>query len=313
MGLLDDLFGLVAPPEEPDPREVLANRLIDQGHATVEEMMTAAYGVWPPKGLDIAPGAFLARPVTLKLTDLPVSGYIEEKERIVHINRDAIIARYSPVHPTLGHEGFHMLQYDYGLRAEELFGPAAAQLQGGLPLSCDSIAEKLTSFDRTQPHEEFNKAARKNARNVELAHLDTGRELQARLHVVMAEAYQDWQDMPQTKEELWMLLQSSYIQPPEAVAAQLKALPEDARARKFIHRRGYEQSRREVKAVDEVRMFLATLSDAGRAMFWRETAPALYADMIEMYGDRKGRERFGLGPNVTGQVQRAARKNGPGA
>ena len=277
-----------------DPREEMANQLLLRGHADMKEILTAAFGEWPPKGLDINPGILPVQEVALKYTERKDAfGYVPESgERILYLNKYLLEGQGVGIHTTMGHEAIHLLQGDHGPRAHEIFGTQAAER------SCNTIMSQLLDFDSKQLIRTFNKCSAYDKKYVEASKLNTGSEIQARIHAIIAEGYRDWQAMPQNIDECWMALNVSGLWLPLEISRHLQKLPKSSPVHRFTHGKDYSQGKAEEKCVEEMNMFLGTLSEPGKVMFWRETLPALYADLIEMYGDRQGRARFGLGVNV---------------
>jgi hypothetical protein len=130
-------------------------------------------------------------------------------------------------------------------------------------------------------------------------YLKIGDETQAFFYEALAEGYKKWGKMPQDSADLWQALVSLGLKPPAVVKTYLDSLPPDAHSCAFI-KKVHCVSGANLKTVDR------SLSSEGREYYWRTALPALYADLIEMYGDSKGRERFGFGANVKGQIQQRA-------
>jgi hypothetical protein len=245
------------------------------------------------------------------------------------------------LHSVAAHEAVHVLQFDNTLRAEEMFGKDVIQKRWMQlhPTEAESyvIMKELHKVDRAEPgydpvyparmeadrqlaaaariqreYEQFNSgvpakrrlSAHFNACASRLDYFKTGHEIQARLHQALSDGYQEWKRLPQNKEELWQAMLAIGLTPPPGVAAQLENLPEGDEARRFN-----TASLSKMKYCREMAIGYHSLSDPAREMFWEQTMPAIYADLIEMYGDRKGRERFGLGPNIKGRMQAEAARN----
>jgi hypothetical protein len=61
-----------------DPREIMANQLLARGHASVDEILAASFGEWPPKGLDIV----TAQPQRVPFHNIPEDVQQRTIERI---------------------------------------------------------------------------------------------------------------------------------------------------------------------------------------------------------------------------------------
>ncbi len=129
-----------------------------------------------------------------------------------------------------------------------------------------------------------------------IGYLKTGDETQAFLHEALAAGYKKWGKLPQDQADLWQALIGFGLKAPKDIKAYIDALPPEAPSRDFAKPVHCGLSGKSLKTVDR------SLSDEGREFFWRTTMPALYADLIEMYGDCKGRERFGFGANMKPQM-----------
>jgi len=124
-----------------------------------------------------------------------------------------------------------------------------------------------------------------------------GVEVQARLHEIMIDGYKRWGRMPQNRDELWAAMKNAGVKPPPEIAQHLSSLPENSGARHFLSCKKGGIIDKAIGTISEIQAVVNSFSKAGKDTFWRQTLPELYSDLIEMYGDRPGRERFGLGIN----------------
>jgi hypothetical protein len=274
-----------------DPREKLAKQLLKRGHASIKEILTLSFGEWPPCGLDIDPAVTHDRQIILEKYIAPLGdhGYTSAAGDKISIN-----TIYPVIVPTLGHEGIHCLQIDSAGKHRQRQKGIASKL----------IVDKLKTYDRR-----FHKNSLRHTFPDDNSYFKKGDEIQAYFHVALMAGYRQWGKMPQDQAGLWQALVSLGLKPPADIKAYLEALPPDAPSRAFVKPVDGGRSGRNFMTID------SSLSDAGRKFFWRETLPALYGDLIEMYGDRHGRERFGLDANTKGQIQEQAfgRKSSPAA
>jgi hypothetical protein len=285
-----------------DSREQMANALLARGTATMKEIMTVAYGEWPLRGLDIDPAVLESKTVSLKNINEPLSGHADLSAHGLVINK-AMLDPYHVLHATMGHEGLHVLQYyNYGSKAGaimsiEVNNRANTHIQGP---SANKTLRKLLSHER----EQYNNASPSAKEYVKKYYLNVGIEIQSRLHVIMSEGYQDWRSMPKNKDDFWMALMASGLKLPQDIVKRLESLPQDSSACRFKHSRGYAPSIKEDQAINEINMFISTLSQAGQDAFWRNIMPAIYANMLELYGDRQGRKRFGLDTSAAPRIKK---------
>jgi len=124
-------------------------------------------------------------------------------------------------------------------------------------------------------------------------YLREGIEIQARLHEIMVAGYGLWGELPNNRKELWAALVSSGIwRVPDEVDIVLDSLSKESKAYSVY----YSARNKEVstEAKNEIMTVNQSLSKYGSSIFWLETLPELYANLIEMYGDKLGKQRFGL-------------------
>lgn len=305
-------------PSRHDKRERMANQLMARGHATVDELLEASYGEWPPKGLDII-GKNRQRVNFVHLIGMieldrkhPIDSLGKMYDELMKIAGRAslggdrkigmnpltrhFLPRFSGksnIASTLGHETAHILQGDHYYRAHEIFGQKNA---GSLwkeiekPMS-DMIADAAfdekylkpgVTIDRTKSHDVGNK----------MAYLTRGVEVQARIHQIVADGYQQWKVLPVTRAELTAALVNMGLKPPKPVMdIMANSQPHREAAARFDI--GPQRQSRNVRgAVSNLNYIQEKLTDEGKAYFWKVALLAIYGDLIEMYGDRYGNERF---------------------
>ncbi len=312
------------------PREIMANELLKRGHATMIELLTASFGEWPPKGLDINPDiphdqqvvfkSFLKRTLSKKKT--PRGLFYEmtcvfgrasiRDERVIYIN--GLLCRILPgllkksdLGHVLSHETLHSLQGDNFYRAEEIFGRQQAEKiwQERNDSTSFEIMAGLNNYDgqfhKGRLRAAFNRVANFFKGIPGLPYLKNGGETQAFFHESLMEGYRRWGKMPQNRDDLWAALVNMGLQPPAEISKYLEALPENSGARDFMKGNIFH-----TVGANNLQAIADSLSKQARDIFWSMTLPALYSDMIEMYGDRQGRERFGFGVNTKALIQQAA-------
>lgn len=334
-------------PEVIDMREKMANQLLMRGHASMRELLTASFGEWPPRGLEINPNLSHDQQVTFKpfldaTKDQRMGKNIFSKlwnilgeemdtlgrgtisgDRLIWINKfklctlPRILGGGGSINSTMGHETIHILQGDHYWRAQEVFGAEIAQdiWTGHNNAASNMIMHKLTESGPKPPKSAWQKSSLMKAFNAVAswvrddkrhAYLKEGIEVQARIHQIIMDGYSRWGRMPQTHGELIAALTNAGLKPPPEIAQYLSNLTEDSSVRRFLPReKGYTGAAVDIQSVS------SSFSRIGQWDFWQETLPAIYADLIEMYGDIPGRARFGLGVNPKSEFrQMSAPKSG---
>lgn len=299
-----------------DPREKMAYQLLMRGHATMDEILAANYGEWPPKGLDII-GKNTQRVKLVSLLDeesgetgfrrlwektlnaLTVAGSSTlDRDREIRINRFVCGMLPAPfgesLNTIMGHEAAHILQGDHYWRAYKLFNreDSHAIYAGQKGIKADNIARPL--FDEHMKtgrlRAMFNKAAKYIYDDID--YQKQGTEIQARLHEILITGYPAWGRLPGSPAELMTALRDAGLSMPAALQEELDAAPGSAEIRAT-----FSGAQQHGPLPPGLSFMQSTLTDEGKTRLWRETLPALYADLIEMYGDGPGRARMGLGVN----------------
>ena len=314
-----------------DPRERMANQLLMRGHATMDQILEASFGEWPPKGLEIVGAndqrvqlvpfmeyvakALKEKPLLQRLrvqydVVTKYTGFSRQQgPREITINTHKFILftlpslfgnkREGRFYSTMGHEAIHTLQGDHYYRAESVFGKEYAnkvqQSQN------DTKSRVLLTCLFEQHALASNPFANKEQEHI--SYLSDGDEVQARMHQIVAEGYQQWGRLPQNREELWVAFSEAGLRPPQGVADQLRLSPTIEQTRAVFGRRP-NSAVADIK-IHELNLVQNELTPRGHSALWHDTLPAMYADLIEMYGDRQGGERFGLGKNERAPVREA--------
>lgn len=291
-----------------DVRRLLA---ADTGRpVTLHDMLTACYGQWPPRGLDVDWTAgghpfaihietrrfslreWLSRPLSTWHQRHHVLGdasFVDNRMRLnLKLVRESAGAG-PELYQVLAHEGAHLLQYQAAtLQALEESTPGSDLSHPGY--AADHALQALLSRHPLRTGglaAVFNRAASRD-----LAYITRGIEYQAHLHEVLVQGYALWGRLPATRDELWAALAALGVPLTPSVALHLRQCP--AVTATFVPAGGPVSS-----AARSLALVHRNLDAAGRETLWRETLPRLYADLIEMLGDVPGRARFGLGDNTT--------------
>ena len=324
-------------PKRSDPREIMANQLLMRGHATMKELLTMSFGEWPPKGLNITPYAVHDQEVEFR----PLVAFVRDTEkyqergffyhrlaefkarhtlgratldsdRTIWINKLKLCTlphlfwRQKLV-STLGHEATHILQGDHYYRAADTFGNYwASQIwAGNNDVSSNEIMNPLMVFRKKMLSPAFNEKSQKSDEPKGIDYLIEGIEIQARMHQIIIEGYQDWGRMPQNTAELWAAFVGAGLKAPKNIRQYLKSLPKDTSTSLFN-----KNKRSASGQIIDINTVLRSMTEPGREKFWTEALPALYSDLIEMYGDIQGRARFNMGVNPKAQMHRNGSRAG---
>lgn len=306
-------------PSRNDKRERMANQLLSRGHATMDELLEASYGEWPPKGLDILDKntqrvEFVSLLGMRKLdTKNPLEAFraacqelrdIAGRARLNgprEIGINALTGIFKPgftgrsnVASVVGHEAVHILQGDHYWRADDIFDKDdAIEIQNRLQdAKSNMLARVVFRKENLLPGVDLKDKTRLPlSRN--LAYHSQGIEIQARIHQLMADGYQHWGVMPATREEVQISMMNMGLIVPSALREKLQASPDFEKiSEKFRYEP--ENPNRHVQAAMRSLNYVQTnsLNDVGRMAFCNFGIPMLYGDLIEMYGDRHGCERF---------------------
>ncbi len=301
-------FDLDLTPVSLDPRNQMAERLLFRGHATLSEILAVSFGEWPPKGLNVT-GSNQQRVDFVSLSKLFNTS---DEKILLEKGRDALgfansgnnreiwisdQARGSGASAgllasILGHEGAHILQFDHQSRARSAFGVvlgdrlAQSYSKPVSGLVADSVFGRHTEEERLQQAQKPFEG-----RKFGIDYLKDGVEIQARIHEIMIEGYPKWGQLPQNREQFLVAMQSAGLKLSPPTRNELMASPQ------------YEEAKRlfgtpaPAPVAEEINLARSTLTDAGKFSFENDALPRMYADLIEMYGDREGRARFGYGVN----------------
>lgn len=295
----------------PDPRERMAKQLLMRGHATMDQILEASFGEWPPKGLDIVGTnnqtvqlmplmdmvgpSIASQPLGQKLWNIFRAQMMTAGLGSVASERQIGMHRLWGGNSVMGHEAVHILQGDNYYRAREIYGPAAAQ---EIRKSYNDIQSNVLANELFEKHTSTNFArviGSQIAAVGTLNYLKTGVEIQARVHQVLMRGYPQWGRLPQNREELWVAMDDVGLNIPKAIQEQLNHSPTIEHTRSIFANK--VKAHLYTETTGDINTVQMALTNEGKQVFWEETLPKIYADLIEMYGDRPGRERFGLGKN----------------
>jgi hypothetical protein len=261
----------------------------------------------------------------------------EGGERVIKISTENIAKHGAVgVYSVLGHEGVHIMQADHSYRNEtplpaplpleaealaeaqkkSLFGKMIHNMFGSKKHKVVEAKAEVTKFASDLIMEELmghkkdgGPVSRYTSRNIgqytnffgvsnqkvyeQLVYLRQGCEIQARVHQIMIDGYQRWGKLPANKDEYLAAMKNSGMKLPEEIEKHLEGLSANSSAKHFLNaERGLK-----TQMIADIQLVSDSLMPNSRNVFWNKSMPAIYADLIEMYGDKPGRERFGLGKN----------------
>lgn len=280
-----------------DKREKMANQLLMRGHATMRELLEMSFGEWPVKGLEIDPDRKHEQGVRFIRKDkghLAAVQPLDWRRAIRYNNQLAEDAKSGilSLHGIFCHEAAHVLQNEsvYWKSDSVIVGLIAwpfVQTYHRIfkKTQAEKIAGKFLHEECAYLRAEFNGKRSSTIETVEyLAH---SKELQARLHEVMAEGYQDWSCLPKTKYELLGSFVSAGVLEPSDIPIEI----EDPI---FL-----QKIQMPIRAASEISYLLKEVffTKSVRGRFVNEILPALYVNLLELYGDKNARQRFGLDEN----------------
>ncbi len=317
--------------EVTDKREMMANQLIMRGHATMLELLTASFGEWPPKGIEIDKSILHNQVVKLSAFDNDnlngQASSTKKKDRFINMNQD-LVASHQGVNSTLGHESIHILQGDNAFRKKDTFG---AQMGFGAKMATSLFGQEEPTGDIIMSNilehkdigglcNEFNDSVRGLDRNdwraalKRINYLREGIEIQARIHQIIIDGYPNWKEVPASPDAFFAAMKRAGIQLPPEIEKRLAELPSNSPARKFLEG-GAPKAKNVVKKVGEINKVTASFEKNGQQIFWNKIMPALYADLITMYGDKNGAKKMGfdgdLKKTVAQQVKTSLKSQAP--
>lgn len=286
----------------PHPRKDIFKKIARRGDTTIGELLTASFGEWPLKGLDIQAEQnqiVKVKPLAQMFKDFPLRNNFLARatEKILAYSRTAAITginldRIIYLNELIGknpkimiHELAHILQQDHGLYSSYEEVPSTFTVSNQVMQAF--LDQAQMKIENKNDSKKFGYAFRQGKN-----YLLKGDEIQARLHEIMAAQYIAWGRMPTTKIELWAGLKSAGLVMPPAIAAELSSSSENITS--FQKKCGHR------KPVHDLNAVMHYLPQKSLVTFWQKILPLLYADLIEMYGDKLGRQRFGFKPRRGG-------------
>ena len=261
-----------------------ARKLMENGSATIAEILGVAFGHWPPKGVQMTPCERLDKQI--RIIDEPD----KEITRRGNYNPTALITMNSQgramdrfFYSVLAHEGMHALQH---ASWEENYKRDSRNRQNICDLICRELRREYPVEEKTSLREAFAEFAGLRHSRRWLDYAGKGIELQARILQLMADGYPVWGRLPSNKAEFQAALISCGLPAPQELREDLR-LDVQARA---IDKVFLKPACNNKKLASDVKSLLADYPPEAQEKLWGNTLPALYEDMLTMMGaDIKGR------------------------
>lgn len=272
-------------------RADMANQLMARGWGTVDELLAASFGEWPPRGLEITtPNTQIVELIPQDIIDGKdeILGRAREHERAIDFRKD--LDQFLPT--IMGHEATHVLQLDLKDpdRARDAYGLDGAQGRDQrLKQSTKVLAANLDIVPGLSK-EKYD----------DMDYLRDVWEIQARIHQVLTENYPYWHRLPQTQGEFYAAITTAGLDVPTDLFEKMVINDPVAFASAAAFPPARDAKTRNQDYVDDINDLSAHLTPQSRARLWAEVMPRAYCLLIEMYGDKQGRDRFGLGHNEIG-------------
>lgn len=302
-----------------DKREQYANQVLMRGHASIDELLFVSFGEWPPRGLDIVHENKNRVNLTQSLHEfhstssdktqppwhsklyefLTTAGYARTGgERNIYVNNFLTSIGADKV-STMAHETAHILQGDHYWRARDLMGKDGLSSRYALPNTLNNIIVENSiegHFKQGPVRNIVNKIM--DATGFGLDYLKSGLEVQARLQEALIAGYQHWERLPQDKTEFYFAMKSVGFDLPQDIRKSMDENPNKASLEKTFPAIKSRFAPK-LQCVSDIHTLQSSLTDQGKNNFWHMAMPGLYGDLIEMFGDKLGRERMGFGVNET--------------
>lgn len=334
-----------------DARTAFTAEIIKDKKTTVRDVLASDFGHFPPKGLDIlvAPeqpvhiSSMLSAPdkdVLLSLLRLvPLTSKTAQctyDQMSVGMQKTAFMLAKPLLH---FFTAIHAFKYNTGLRFTPV-GHKRSIVYNSWAVKMSGFTEKLheTVIRLMQndqlPRNNFGLLTSRPYQHTRMKDLEAnvwaddfisvfhekpsafglladGNHLQSALHTMLSNGYREWGQMPVDTTQFWAALESLGAKLPEFAESELSMTTRGTAARKAFFK-VLNPSKLTTVYIQELNQLKFTLkSNDAKADLWDELLPRLYGNLLELYGDRLGRERMGYGKNTkwTGSWLNLLREN----
>ncbi len=299
-------------------RDRALNFFLDKGSASSADILTADFGTPNPEGLDIVDPPVIRtsfrdishgaafkeldeKEQLWELTNIGGRAGLDENISLNPAYMDQRQALWRKRSNTISHENIHRMQgyfrelgWENAFMNTQMSFLSAPVTGSGVWGATKRLYQKFrqacieTDFARDRKNTGEDKLKVGNYYTMEY-------EIQARMQEILAQGHAGWRKMPATKTELWAAMHNIGLTMPPAVKAMFDRDPQASQALHDFRvsskiRYDVRETVREIKVAEDYGVF----SDKKQA-FWETGLPHIYGNLLEMYGDRLGRARMGMG------------------
>lgn len=269
-------------------------RIFKKGRATFSEMMEADFGTRNPKGLDID-NQFDDKEIALKMGMQLISmGKTSwQKPDSIQLHPILKLFSYLPVPTNLkipviqkhisdihSHESLHSRQIKedvdgMGWRFNSTFSKAA-NIEETIKGKWVRAATRLCSLGKYKVQ----------------GYLDNEQEIQARLHEIFTNAYQDWGKLPVTQNEFIAAAYHVDLQVPPELISELEQTKEGQKALQDfqVHPIIKTEVKFQVTLLNAVNKYAKACNISPET--WKDLYSHYYGGILELYQDKKGLSRI---------------------
>ena len=262
-------------------RALELNALYRHGEGKSLHILQTDMGVWPPQGLNIALHSkgdvhfepyFKPHSLTSAYVDFTTTA------GIIYINTAHYLrAKFNKASralaDTIAHENLHVLQ--------------KRRMKSGIsdPMGRNRDYE-LTDYLRK----------RANTSSRYLCHRD---ETQVRLHQIVAQYHRYFRKMPLNTAELYTLLDIERVKINSPWVTALLASPQGILAKAKFNAASHQSDWLKPQPIQDMEQIFAAIDKTKRDEYCQTIFPAIFGQLLEIYGDSEGSRRVGYNHNLT--------------
>lgn len=257
------------------------NAMYRHGESKSLHILQTDMGVWPPVGLNIAiqsKGDVYFEPYFKPHS--PTSAYVDftTSAGIIYINTAHYLrAKFNKASralaDTIAHENLHVLQ--------------KRRMKNG-------ISDALGRNRDYELKDYLRKGA--NASSRYLCHRD---ETQVRLHQIVAQYHRYFRKIPLNTHELYALLDVERVKTNSLWVESLLASPQGMIAKSKFNVSSHQSDWLKPEPVQEMEQIFSTIDKDKRDDYCQTVFPAIFGQLLEIYGDQEGSRRVGHTHNIT--------------
>lgn len=264
-----------------DDRARALNAAFHDGETPGLHILKTDMGAWPPAGLCIVqPPAGKVRFERYFKPFSDTSAYVDfaSVAGIIFINTaHYLTAQFNnasrSLADTVAHESFHVFQKN--------------RMRNGIS----------NAMGRNRDYE-LNQYLRKNANGMAryLCHKD---ETQVRLHQIIAQHHRRFHKLPLNTHELYALLQIERVTMDAPWVNEMLSTPQGIAAKNKFDAPSAPLKWSRPAHVQDMEQIFASIAQEKRNDYYQNILPALYGQILEIYGDQEGSRRVGHTHNIT--------------